>query len=387
MSKYKKRKNGEGCWYTQISHGDKYYVYRDANGKKTYGRTQKEVKEKLAKKEEQNLVISEKTLFGVYITNWLEFKQNEVEQTTFEAYEDLINNMIIKYKRHSLANIQIGALTPMVFQQYLNSLAKNYSRASITKIWALIKQCVKYGEKMNEIPPNTTYMVKVPIESKVAHKKKVVPFLSMEQANTFYDVLNYRDKNNVQRYKRSNNAHALILILYTGMRAGEMIALKWKNVDLKNKTIKIEETAATVKGEEDGKRVAIDKIPKTPSSVRTIPLPQRAIEMINYFAENDEATGPNDYVCVSSNGTKINRRNLSHTLTSICKDAGLPQLNVHALRHSYGSILLSQGTNIKIISELLGHSDISVTYNIYIGISEDDKQSAVEAAFDTIKGS
>ena len=123
---------------------------------------------------------------------------------------------------------------------------------------------------MNELPPNTTYMVKVPIESKVAHKKKDVPFLSMDQANAFYDVPNYRDKNNVQGYKRSNNAHALILILYTGMRAGEMI---------------------------------------------------------KYFADNDEATGDNDYVCVSSNGTKINRRNLSHTLASVCKDTGLPMLS------------------------------------------------------------
>lgn len=383
----KRRGNGEGCWYTTTIKGIKYQAYRDINGKPTYGKTIQEVKEKLAKKGNRSLTISHKTSFGNYITNWLAFKQNEVEQTTYEAYEDLINNMIIKYEDFELAKKQIGSLTPMMFQQYLNSLAKNYSRASITKIWALIKQCVKYGEKMNELPPNITYMVKVPIESKVAHKKKDIPFLSMEQADTFFDVLNYRDINNVQRYKHSNNAHALILILYTGMRAGEMIALKWKNVDLKNKKIRIEETATTLKGEGNGKRIEIDKIPKTPSSIRIIPLPQRAIEMIEYFAKTDKSTKADDYVCVSSNGTKINRRNLSHTLSSICKDTGLPQLNIHALRHSYGSILLSQGVNIKIISELLGHSDISVTYNIYIGISEDDKQSAIEAAFDTIKGS
>lgn len=59
---------------------------------------------------------------------------------------------------------------------------------------------------MHESPPNTTYMVKVPIESKVAHKKKDVPFLSMEQADIFYDVLKCRDKNNVQRYKRSKKS-------------------------------------------------------------------------------------------------------------------------------------------------------------------------------------
>ncbi len=382
-----KRKNGEGCWYTQTINGTKYYVFRDANRKKTYGRTQKEVKEKLAKKAKQNLTISEKTLFGDYISNWLTFKQNEVEQTTYEAYGDLINNMIIKYKGYNLANKQIASLNPRVFQAYLNSLASKYSRASITKIWAIIKQCIKYGENQHELPQNSTYMVKVPIESKVAHKKKEVPFLSIDQADTFYDVLNYRDTNNVKRYWHSNNAHALILILYTGMRVGEMIALKWKNVDLNKRSIYIEETAATLKGADGEKRVEIDKAPKTPSSIRTIPLPQRAVEMIEYFAKVDKSTEPDDYVCVSSNGTKLNRRNVSRTLSSICKDMNLPNLNIHALRHSYGSILLSQGIEIKIISELLGHSDISVTYNIYIGIKEEDKQSAVETAFDKIQGS
>jgi len=358
-----------------------YYIlyFRDSNGKTYYGRTEKEVNEK-RKDKKNDLAISPKTTFGDYISNWLTYKQGEIEQTTYQTYEGYILNLILRFKDYNLAKKQIGSLSPRVFQTYLNALAKHYSRGSIIKMWAMIKQCVKYGELQNELPPNTTAMVKVPIESRVAHKKKEIPFLSEEQADKLYETLNYRDKKNVRRYINSTNAHGLILILYTGMRAGELVALKWKNVDMKNKKIKIEESAAIVK-DENGKYTCIDKVPKSPASIRYIPLPNRALEMLEYFKENNVSTNPNDYVCLTGNGTKISKRNLNHTLDSMCDAAGLPRISVHALRHSYGSILLSKGINIKIISELLGHAKIAITYDIYIGIKEEEKEAAIEAAF------
>ena len=374
----KKRGNGEGTWGKKKVGKRQYFFFRDSDGNYTYGKTKQEVKEKL--EDNQKLSISPKTTFGEYISEWLLFKKGKIEQTTYEAYENLIYNMILKFKSYNLANKQIQYLTPKVFQSYLNTLATSYSRSSITKIWAIIKQCIKYGETQNELPTNLTSMVSVPLESNVAHKKKEIPFLNEAQAEQLYDVLNYRDKNNVRRYNSSNNAHAIILILYTGMRVSEMIALKWKNVDLKNKTIKIVESAAVVT-DDNGNRIPIDKPPKSKSSIRSIPLPERAVEMIKYFKKVNASTRQTDYVCQTSNGTKINRRNISHTLEAMCKDANLPYLNVHALRHSYGSILLSKGVNIKIISELLGHANVSITYDIYIGIKEDEKKSAVEEAF------
>ena len=380
-----KRNNGEGSWGRKTINGSKYYTYRDPKGKTYYGKTQKEVKEKLAKKkEETELKISPKTTFGDYISSWLLFKQGKIEQTTYQSYEEYIRNMLLRYKKYNLAKKQIGNLSPKVFQQYLNSLATHYSRGSIIKIWQIIKQCVRYGELQNELPYNTTAMVKVPLESNVASKKKEIPFLSEDQADLLYQTLNHRDKNNVRRYIKSPNAHAIILILYTGMRLGETAALKWKNVDLKNKRIKVAESAAFLK-DENGNTISIDKTPKTKAGIRYIPLPDRAIEMIQFFKENDASTNKDDYVCQSSIGTKIHKRNLNHTLERMCRDAGLPRLHIHALRHSYGSMLLANGIDIKVISQLLGHANISITYDIYIGIKEEEKTAAVEAAFNKNK--
>ena len=94
---------------------------------------------------------------------------------------------------------------------------------------------VKVGEVKNEIPINTTAFVKVPIESQVAVKKKNIPFLSEDDAELLYNTLKIRYKNGDFKYKE--NAHALILIMYSGMRISEMTSLRWKNVDIENKRI------------------------------------------------------------------------------------------------------------------------------------------------------
>ena len=375
----RKRSNGEGTWGNKVVNGNKYYFYRDSNLKYTYGKTQKEVKEKLKKKqEEQALVVDQITTFGDYMLDWIKMKKNTIEQSTYYVYLDLINSLLINYKEYDLCNKQLHNLSPKVFQEYLNSLAEKYSRASILKIWQLIKQCVTYGETQNELNTNLLVMVKVPSESNVAVKKKEIPFINNSQLDALYELIdNYTDQNNVHRYRNSNNAHAIMLIAYSGMRVGEMTALKWKNVSLDEEYIVVAEATGRIK-DENGKYVMVDKTTKTETSKRIIPLPARGMEMIKYFDEFNPNHKPDDLVCLTSNKTKISRRNINRTLDGMCRDAGLPHMGIHSLRHSYGSILLDKGVNIKTISELLGHKNITTTYNIYIGVDGDSKSKAVK---------
>lgn len=151
-------------------------------------------------------------------------KKNTIEQSTYYVYLDLINSLLINYKEYDLCNKQLHNLSPKVFQEYLNSLAEKYSRASILKIWQLIKQCVTYGETQNELNTNLLVMV--------------------------------------------------------------------------------------------------DKTTKTETSKRIIPLPARGMEMIKYFDEFNPNHKPDDLVCLTSNKTKISRRNINRTLDGMCRDAG-----------------------------------------------------------------
>ena len=107
--------------------------------------------------------------------------------------------------------------------------------------------------------------------------------------------------------------------------------------------------------------------------------------MIQWFYDKHSSNRkPNDFVCCSKNGTQMMRRNVNKTLKSMIKDSGcsVVDFSAHTLRHTYGSILLANGVEIKKVSELLGHEDITTTYNIYIGILEKDKKEEVERVFD-----
>lgn len=382
-----KRKNGEGSWGKKKVGNNIYVYFRDTNGNYTYGKTQKEVNEKRKKKEEQMFLLTNKTTFGEYIQEWLKNKYGTIEPTTYDCYETLISSQIINFKESNLANVQLRNLNSNIFQKHLNLLAKKYSRSTIEKIWAIIKQCVSAGEIKNELPMNTTALVKVPIESEVAVKKKDIPFLSLADMECMYNVLSLKYKNGAPKYNES--AHALILMMYSGMRISEMTALKWKNVDLDKKVIYIKESSASKKIRDDSsdkKYQRYNKTTKTPGSIRAIPLPSRGMEMIEYFNSKNPNHTPNDFVCITKHKTQMERRNVNKTLKKMIRDSecSIRDFSAHTLRHTYGSTLLSQGVEIKTVSELLGHDDVSTTYNIYIGILEKDKRKDVQRVFDNL---
>lgn len=118
---------------------------------------------------------------------------------------------------------------------------------------------------------------------------------------------------------------------------------------------------------------------KRKSSERHIPLSNKAIDILEYFRskyphEND------DYVFVSENGTPANRRNVSRCLSGMPKSANceIRDASPHDLRHSFGSELIKNGIDIKVVSELMGHKDIQTTYNIYIHILKEQKVDAID---------
>lgn len=377
----RKRKNGEGTWGTKVIKGQTFKFYRDANGKYTYGKTDAAIKKKLSEQSQTPKVTKQEITFGEYILDWLKKIKTGVEQTTYNSYEDAITTRLINYKRYDLANVLLYELTDTMFQNYLDALSQDYALSSIKKTWSLIKKCVSYGEIRQDIPVlHLKELIKAPSESNVAHKKKDISVPTIDEVEAIYKECKRLDSNHNMWY--GNSAYIIILILYTGMRISEAIALKWSNISKNGDgyTINIDSSLAKIRTtDKEGNNIYVHSLKSTKSSKskRSIPLPDRAIESIHFFEQfkNNE----NDFVCVTSKHTHYQRRNVERTLERIIKNSNCLNKNytLHSLGHGYGSILLSKGVDIKIVSELLGHEDISFTYNVYIKAFEKDKNDAV----------
>ena len=184
----------------------------------------------------------------------------------------------------------------------------------------------------------------------------------------------YKYKTGRYKYK---HGYAIIMLLNTGLRVVELLALKWHNVDFENKQIYIEETRGQIKnrGNKGHKYITVDRSTKTQSSCRYIPINSNTAEALAYFKNLGYN---NSYVMANSDNTVITYRNLFRVLSNILATNNISHGSLHTLRHTFATRLFRNGVDVKVISELLGHNDISITYDIYTHIIKEQKKKAVD---------
>lgn len=377
-----KRKDGEGSWGIKIVKGITYKRFRSPEGKDFYGKTEKEVKQKYTAWKEQyadkNIKKELKTVNDV-ADEWLASMKKHIKSTTYDGYEYFVEGVLKRKNGYDLGNMQIQQVSEVQVQKYIDYLADNIAKSSIKKDKALLHQVFKYAKKNDIISDNPVEEVKIPIDDNIAIKTKEHVFISTEDRLRLEAEESRMWSNKKRVY--GNNAKMVIFLLHTGLRFGELTALKWKNVNLEEKDIFVVENSPVIKNR-DKDAVTKYKIDQTStkrkSSERHVPLSNKAIEILEYFRskyphEND------DYVFVSENGSPANRRNVARCLSGMLKAANceIQDASPHDLRHSFGSELIRNGIDIKVVSELMGHKDVQTTYNIYIHIMKEQKVDAV----------
>lgn len=378
-----KRRSGEGSWGTKTIKGVTYKYYRDVDRHYYYGKTIKEIKEKIKKAEEsQGLLLSaddkeiQKKGFAEYVMDWLlNIKIVTLKRNTTDGYEHCLKGQLVNFKYSNIRNKQVGTLTTKDLQKYYKTLADHYARSTIQKNYAIIAQCIKYGNKKNHFAEHIDLdEIYIPNEDLVAHQKKEIHFLKEEDIPLF-----------CKEAKKSiygNNAYMLMFIIFTGLRLSEAIELKWENIDYEKKCFTVMANAAVVKDRKTNKRVTSSSSTKTFSGNRVIPLNKNALSILEHESNLNPNHSLNDYIFITKNGTKVtSRQNVNHSLTRIMSRAGcsIPDCTVHELRHTFGSLLLKKGVDIKIVSELLGHKDIKITYNVYIHILQEQRVDSMNA--------
>ena len=173
---------------------------------------------------------------------------------------------------------------------------------------------------------------------------------------------------------------SLVLILFTGLRLGETVGLMWDDIDFQKRTFKVQRTLEYVKnrdGDESSNHyVLVEGTTKSISSERTIPLNQTTL---NALLELKKANGGFAYVFSNAKGKPINPCNLNRAHDCILERAGISHIGIHALRYTFASQLFANKVDIKVISKLLGHSDVSVTCNIYIHLMQEELPTLLPA--------
>ncbi len=354
----KKRGNGEGS-ITRRKDGRwmaRYMVYTAKGPKRrhVYGKTRKEAADKLAKVLSDRIegidYDDENMTVGEYLDRWLKGSvQGSVRQSTYDRDVNLVDNHLkpalgrIKLKKLSAAHVQ---------HFYRDRLDSGLSASTVHKMHAILHKALARAVAWHMVPRNVTDAVEPPRPA----PKEMRP-LSPAEARRFLDAA------------RGERFEALyVLAITTGMRQGELLALRWQDVDLKNGTLSVRRTLTR-----DGGRVIIGE-PKTKKSRRSISLTPRAVEALGAHLERQlreiEILGDRyedrGLLFATDTGGPVNPSNLRRrSFAPLLKKAKLPHVRFHDLRHTCATLLLSKGTHPKFVQELLGHATVAITLDTY----------------------
>lgn len=176
----------------------------------------------------------------------------------------------------------------------------------------------------------------------------------------------------------------IIFLLNVGLRIGEALALEWSDIDFDKKYVKIRKNVVFVKVRDESNssynyHIVEQNAPKTKSGNRIVPLNSAALKALkSLYAIN----GKHKYVFSTSNGNRVYPRNVDRMFRSVLKKCCIKPTGVHTLRHTFASRLFAKGVDVKTVSELLGHSEVSITYDTYIHLIQEQHVVAVETLED-----
>ena len=362
----------DGTWTGRVCLG--YQSNGNQRIKAIYGKTEAEVKKKL-KALQKDLIRFEpqestKLTFGELLEDWLyNIKFQELKPSSFDRTELTVKQHIIPY----IGFMPVQSISMQDIQQFVNQLTtKGLSYSSIKKAYNAVNAALKIAVERDYIRKNPCVHISLPKQAQKA--KSDIEYFNDEEVEIICREAIKKYSTGKYIYK---HGYALIILLNTGMRVGELLALKWHNVDLDKNQLYISETRGQIKDRTDSPQsyMTVDRSTKTSCSERYVPINKQTREALVYF----KGLGYNNpYVMANSDKGVITYRNLFRILDNILTKNNIDHGSIHSLRHTFATRLFKNNVDVKVISELLGHSDISITYDIYTHVINEQKQKAVD---------
>ncbi len=362
-----KRANGEGSIYKRADGRWAASVSLD-RGRRTafYGKTRQDVARKLAaalKTRQDGLpLVAERQTVARYLEGWLEAVRPSLRPRTWERYRQYVRIHAVPV----IGAVPVSRLSPQHLQRlYADRLEAGLSSTSVAHLHAVLHRALGQAARWGQVARNVADLVTRP---RIARREPQA--LSPDQARALLEAA------------RDDRLEALyVLALSTGMRQGEILALKWQDLDLDGAHLQVR---ATLQRTREGFDFCE---PKTARSRRQVALTNKAVSALRRHRARqleERLLCPYwqdpDLVFASEVGTPIEATNLiRRSFHPLLARAGLPRIRFHDLRHTAATLLLGQNVNVKIVSEMLGHSQIAVTLDLYSHVTPTMQRQATEA--------
>ncbi len=311
---------------------------------------------------------------GEFLNLWLvEHAKHNMKQSTFSNREIMIHKRIVP----AIGNILLEDLKPIHFKRFYNQLADaGLSAQYIHSMHSLMRSAFKHAFKWQI---SKTYIMEHVDAPKLTSKKQLQTW-TLEQSVKF---LKYTSE------LQNEYCHiAYVLAIFTGMRRGEVLGLRWSDINLEKKTLQVVQSVYRNNGQ-----APTIQTPKTANSTRSITLPDNVIdELRSHKIKQNQmrllfgaAYLDHGLVCPNPNGAPMDPRLLYGHFTKCAKQAGLPAIRFHDLRHTHATIMLQLGEHPKVVSERLGHSNVNITLNTYSHVLPNMQEDAARKLFDAFK--
>lgn len=361
----------------------------DGTRKSFYGSTKAEVKQKAKEylqKIENGYREPKKITLNEYIEYWLvTYKFNKIEPSSYtrlyRVYECQLKN--------SLGQRMIGNITTQDIQKLIdehanpsNDRVKPLALSGLKRILHLLKPCLEMAVSEGIICKNPCGNVILPVKSCIQTQTKEQTTMTDPEISEFKEaaLAKYKTTN---KYK-SRDAIVLLIMLNLGVRVGEMLALEWGDVNLDEKMVYIRKTVqSNIKNFANTGKAQYNRIKnsaKTQSGVRIIPLNDSVADYFVELKHYDAREGiSSQFVCTTHTGTRNTSRNLQRSLNRLIKQTSIKKnVTLHTLRHTFGSTMLRRGVSIEVVSKLMGHANINITYTKYIHVIQEQKAKAMQ---------
>ena len=288
---------------------------------------------------------------------WLAACKLRVKESSYANYESIIQNHILP----TLGNISISSLTTAKLNAFISEKLSHgrldgrggLSAKTVRDIMTVYRSVEHYAAR----------------EFGIRETHFTVPKTEQKQL----DILSKNERIRLEQYLTAHpciTCTVILLCMYTGLRIGELCGLKWGDIDFLNGVISVSRTVQRV--HRRGFSEIMIGTPKSKRSVRQIPVPNFVLKQLLRFRSADSA------FVLSGQAKPIEPRTMQNRFKAILKRCNLRNVNFHLLRHTYASVCIELGFDVKTLSELLGHADASLTLNRYVHSSMEQKKKFVE---------